>query len=226
MFKRSLREIDAVFSRDPAARSRIEVALCYPGFHAVLLHRPAHALWRCGWKLAARLLSQLARFLTGVEIHPGAVIGERCFIDHGMGVVIGETAVIGDDVTLYHGVTLGGVSFEKGIRHPQLGNGVIVGAGAKLLGPIVIGENARIGSNAVVIHDVTPGATMIGVPAHVVSRAGSTVTTEMFTAYATIQDDDPIQQTVEQLRRQIDKMSRRIAELELSLKGSNDDIGH
>lgn len=223
MFKRSLSEIDAVFSRDPAARSRIEVALCYPGFHAILLHRPAHALWKSGWKLSARILSHFTRFLTGIEIHPGAVIGGRCFIDHGMGVVIGETAVIGDDVTLYHGVTLGGVSFEKGVRHPQLGNGVIVGAGAKLLGPIVIGENARIGSNAVVIHDVAPGVTMIGVPAHTVSRKAGP---EPFTAYATVQDDDPMPQMVDQLRRQIDKLTRRIGELELSAKGTGDDTGH
>ena len=166
MFNQIIKEIDAVFDRDPAARSRVEVIFCYPGFHAVMAYRLANKLWRNNWKFLARFLSHMTRMFTGVEIHPGATIGQRFFIDHGMGVVIGETARIGDDVTLYHGVTLGGTSFMKGIRHPQIGNNVIVGAGAQLLGPIQVGNGARIGSNAVVVKDVPEGATMVGVPAN------------------------------------------------------------
>ena len=212
MFKRVLSEIDAVFSRDPAARSRLEVFLCYPGFHAMVFHRLAHKLWRHDFKLLARWISSLSRFLSGIEIHPGAKIGERFFIDHGMGVVIGETATIGDDVTIYHEVTLGGTSFEKGIRHPQLGNGVIIGAGAKLLGPIHVGDNARIGSNAVVVKDVPAGATMVGVPAH--PAQARTATQAGFEAYGTPSDDDPMQKSFEQLARQVVELQARIAELE------------
>jgi serine O-acetyltransferase len=161
----NLREdIKCVFERDPAARHTLEVITCYPGVHALLLHRVGHRLWNLRLKWIARLLSNLGRFLTGIEIHPGAKIGRRFFIDHGMGVVIGETAEIGDDCTLYHGVTLGGTSWKKGKRHPILGNNIIIGAGAKILGPIHIGENARIGSNAVVVNNVSSGATIIGVP--------------------------------------------------------------
>lgn len=166
MFNTFSQDIDAVFARDPAARSRWEVILCYPGFHALVMHRVAHKLWKKEWKLLARWVSQFARFITGIEIHPGARIGKRFFIDHGMGVVIGETASVGDDVTIYHGVTLGGTSFEKGVRHPQIGHNVIIGAGAQLLGPIRVGDNVRVGSNAVVVRDVPEGATMVGVPAH------------------------------------------------------------
>ncbi|EIJ42527.1 serine O-acetyltransferase [Beggiatoa alba B18LD] len=165
-----LREtITCIFARDPAARSTAEVILNYPGLHAVLWHRLSHRLWRANWKLLARTLSTIARWLTGIEIHPGAVIGRRFFIDHGMGVVIGETTIIGDDCTLYHGVTLGGTSWQKGKRHPTLGNNVVIGAGAKVLGPITVADGARIGSNAVVVKDVPEGATMIGIPAKVVN---------------------------------------------------------
>lgn len=169
MFRRIRDDIDSVFERDPAARSSLEVLLTYPGLHAVWVHRLSHRLW--GWRLKfiARLLSQLMRWFTGVEIHPGAKIGHRFFIDHGMGVVIGETAEIGDDVTLYHGVTLGGTTWSKGKRHPSLGNNVVVGAGAKILGPITIGENARVGSNSVVVKDVPAGATVVGIPGRVVA---------------------------------------------------------
>jgi len=156
-------DIQCVLERDPAARNTFEIVTAYPGLHAVLFHRLSHRLWTFGLKWLARMLSNLARFLTGIEIHPGAVIGRRFFIDHGMGVVIGETAVIGDDCTLYHGVTLGGTSWEKGKRHPTLANNVVVGAGAKVLGPLDIGEGARIGSNAVVLKDVPAGATVVGV---------------------------------------------------------------
>ncbi|HMA51519.1 MAG TPA: serine O-acetyltransferase EpsC, partial [Magnetospirillaceae bacterium] len=167
IFKRLREEIDSIRARDPAARSGLEILLCYPGLHVVIFHRAAHAAWRARLHLVARLLSQFGRFLTGIEIHPAATIGRRLFIDHGSGVVIGETAEIGDDVTLYHGVTLGGTSLDAGKRHPTLQNGVIVGAGAKILGPVVVGTNARIGANAVVLSDVPAGVTMVGIPARI-----------------------------------------------------------
>lgn len=159
-------DIRTVFSKDPAARSVLEVLTCYPGLHAVWLYRPAHWLWTRGFLLPARLLSHVARFLTGVEIHPGAKIGRRFFIDHGMGVVIGETAEIGDDVLLYQGVVLGGVSLEHKKRHPTLGDGVVVGAGAAVLGAIKIGDRSRIGAGSVVLQEVPPDTTVFGVPAH------------------------------------------------------------
>lgn len=165
MFKQLKEDIDAVFARDPAARNTIEVLLTYPGIHALIMHRMAHQLWDKKYKGAARGLSTFNRFLTGIEIHPGAKIGKRFFIDHGMGVVIGETAEIGDDVTLYHGVTLGGTTWNKGKRHPTLEDGVVVGAGAKILGPFIVGKNAKIGSNAVVTKAVPEDATAIGSPA-------------------------------------------------------------
>jgi serine O-acetyltransferase len=171
MFARIREDIASVFERDPAARTTWEVLTCYPGLHAVWGHRVSHWLWTHGLRWLARFNSQLARWLTGIEIHPGANIGRRLFIDHGMGVVIGETAEIGDDVTLYHGVTLGGVSWNKGKRHPTLGNNVVVGAGAKILGPFTVGDNARVGSNSVVVHEVPPGATVVGIPARIVQQA-------------------------------------------------------
>ena len=160
--------IKSIFQRDPAAHSVLEVLTAYPGVHAVAAHRLSHLLWRWRLRLIARLLSQLMRWLTGIEIHPGARIGKRFFIDHGMGVVIGETAEIGDDCTLYHGVTLGGTTWQKEKRHPTLGNDVVVGAGAKVLGPIVVGDGARVGSNSVVMKDVPAGATVVGIPGRVV----------------------------------------------------------
>lgn len=166
---RALREdIRTVFARDPAARSLLEVICCYPGLHALILHRVAHFLWRHKMRFPARLLSHVNRFLTGVEIHPGAVIGRRFFLDHGMGVVIGETAEIGDDVLMYQGVVLGGTSLEKRKRHPTLENNVVVGAAAVLLGPITVGVGARVGANSVVVKSVPPGATVVGVPGRVV----------------------------------------------------------
>ncbi|HEX9627907.1 MAG TPA: serine O-acetyltransferase [Acidiferrobacterales bacterium] len=170
MFKRIREDIASVFERDPAARNSFEVLTAYPGLHAVWLHRFSHRLWRWGLRWLARILSHVGRWFTGVEIHPGAQIGRRFFIDHGMGVVIGETAVIGDDCTLYHGVTLGGTSWRKEKRHPTLGNNVVVGAGAKILGPVHIGDDARIGSNSVVVKDVPAGATVVGVPGRVISQ--------------------------------------------------------
>ena len=213
MFKRVFREIDTVFARDPAARSRLEVFLCYPGFHAMMFHRLAHKLWRHEFKLIARWLSQFARFFTGIEIHPGATIGQNFFIDHGMGVVIGETATVGSDVTIYHDVTLGGTSFERGIRHPQVGNNVIIGAGAQLLGPIKIGDGARIGSNAVVVKDVPAGATMVGVPAHVAQVKAVSIA-KGFEAYGTPSEDDPMVKTIEQLTQQINKLQARLDQID------------
>ena len=167
-------DLDCVFQRDPAARSTLEVLTTYPGVHAILAHRLSHRLWLAGWRFMARFLSFLGRTLTNVDIHPGATIGRRFFIDHGAGVVIGETAEVGDDVTLYHGVTLGGTSWNKGKRHPTLANGVVVGAGAKILGPISIGERVRVGANSVVVKDVPADRTVVGVPGRIVdTRAGS-----------------------------------------------------
>ncbi|WP_201594465.1 serine O-acetyltransferase [Psychrobacter vallis] len=182
--KKDLKEdIDAVFNRDPAARNSLEVILTYPGIHALILHRGAHCLWNHEQKLAARVISYGSRIITGIEIHPAAKIGRRFFIDHGVGVVIGETAEIGNDVTLYHGVTLGGVSWNNGKRHPTLEDGVTVGAGAKVLGPFTVGKNAKIGSNAVVVKPVPAGATMVGSAARMISDhhddKGNPITTKV-----------------------------------------------
>ena len=168
MFQAIREQIDTVFRGDPAAKSAVEIFFCYPGFHAILLHRVAHRLHRSGLMLLARILSQVSRALTGVEIHPGATIGRRCFIDHGMGVVIGETAEIGDDVLLYQSVTLGGTGKEKGKRHPTIGNNVVIGTGAKILGNITIGHGTKIGAGSVVIHSVPDHSTVVGVPGRVV----------------------------------------------------------
>ena len=170
MLKQLKEDIQAVFSRDPAARNTFEVLTTYPGIHALIMHRVAHELWNKECKTSARILSSFSRFTTGIEIHPGARIGRRFFIDHGMGVVIGETAEIGDDVTLYHGVTLGGTTWNKGKRHPTLADGVVVGAGAKILGPFIVGKNAKVGSNAVVTKAVPEGVTAVGNPARFISK--------------------------------------------------------
>lgn len=194
MLNKIKEDIDSVFARDPAARSTFEVLTCYPGFHARVAHRVTHRLWGWNFKWLARFLSHLARWFTGIEIHPGATIGRRFFIDHGMGVVIGETAEIGDDVTLYHGVTLGGTSWKEGKRHPTLGNGVVVGAGAKILGPIYVGNNAKIGCNAVVVKDVPDGATAVGIPARILDEAKKA---EKFNAYGVSNDqNDPVSKAI------------------------------
>jgi serine O-acetyltransferase len=214
MFKGLREDIEAVFRRDPAARSRLEVLLCYPGIHALIFHRAAHALWTRGWKLSARFASQVGRFMTGIEIHPGAVIGRRFFVDHGMGVVIGETAEIGDDVTLYQGVTLGGVSLDPGKRHPTLGNDVVVGAGAAVLGPFTVGAGARVGSNAVVVREVPPGATVVGIPARPVGPQVVRDEVLCFTPYGATPGNagpDPIS-------RSLERLADRVAELEARLK--------
>src|SRR5690606_13861411 len=197
MFKRMREDIQSVFHRDPAARNTFEVLTCYPGLHAVWLHRLAHWLWRRGLKLLARLVSHISRWLTGIEIHPGAKIGRRFFIDHGMGVVIGETAEIGDDVTLYHGVTLGGTTWNKGKRHPTLADGVVVGAGAKVLGPFTVGAGAKVGSNAVVTKEVPPGATVVGIPGRVIEKVGGASPASEFDAYGVTSDmPDPVARSI------------------------------
>ena len=215
-FFKSLREeVGVVVERDPAARSRLEVVLFYPGFHALVAFRLAHALWIRDWKMLARFLSTLARFFTGIEIHPGATIGRSFFIDHGMGVVIGETTEIGNDVTLYQGVTLGGTSLLPGKRHPTLGNNVIVGAGAKVLGPIKLGDGVRVGSNAVVVRDVAPSTVVVGIPAKPVAATRDAEPVR-FTAYGASGDGlaDPTANAVRGLMEQIEILTARVSDLE------------
>ncbi len=209
-------EFACVFERDPAAQSYLEILTTYPGVHAVLAHRLAHQLWLRGWRRLARFLSALFRWLTGIEIHPGALIGRRFFIDHGMGVVIGETAVVGDDCTLYHGVTLGGTAWVKGKRHPTLGNGVVVGAGAKILGPITIGDGARIGSNSVVLKNVPAGATVVGIPGHIVNPDRKN---RQFDPYGMTPDTpDPVAHAVNHMLDHIQNLDRQIMDLKRALE--------
>ena len=216
MFKRIWEDIGCVFGRDPAVRSRIEVFFCYPGFHALLFYHLSHCLWRSGFRLLGRFVSHVGRMVTGIEIHPGARIGRRLFIDHGMGVVIGETSVIGDDVTLYHQVTLGGVTWSPGKRHPTVGDGVVVGAGAQVLGPITVGRDARIGANAVVLKDVPPGATMVGIPARAAGPTAAKPEASSFDAYGTPSPDiaDPTTRTVDKLLAEVRTLRDRVEELE------------
>jgi len=217
MFQNLREDITSVFDRDPAARSFWEILTCYPGIHALIFHRFAHWLWVNRLRWLARFSGHLARFLTGIEIHPGASIGRRFFIDHGMGVVIGETAVIGDDVTLYHGVTLGGTSWSKGKRHPTLADGVVVGAGAKILGPITIGAGAKVGSNAVVFKDVPAGATAVGNPARIIDSEQAQRREEHaeklgFSAYAVAQSmDDPLAKAIHGLLDHAVETDRRLS---------------
>ena len=220
MFRMIRDDLRAIVARDPAAHSRLEVFFLYPGFHALLWHRLAHRLWRGNFHYTARSLSYLNRFLTGIELHPAVKIGKRLFIDHGTGLVVGETAEIGDDVTLYHGVTLGGLSLNQGKRHPTLGNGVIVGAGAQILGPITIGDGAKIGANSVVIADVPAGATVVGIPARVLA-GGSRKTSEppTFAAYglgesSRLREGDPVSLQLAELAREVKKLSDRLNHLE------------
>jgi len=230
MFDQLKQDIAIVYDRDPAARSALEILTAYPGVHALLMHRLSHCLWQRGFKWLGRLSSHIGRGLTGIEIHPGAQIGQRVFIDHGMGVVVGETAIIGDDCTLYHGVTLGGTSWNKGKRHPTLESGVVIGAGAKVLGPITIGSNARIGSNAVVVKDVPENATAVGIPAHILSdKKTENEHKQSFTAYAVSNEQDALSpeqmaKTLHSLTQQnqsqtqvIDKLISQIEALESKL---------
>ncbi len=226
IFKSLREDIRSIFDRDPAARSTLEIVTCYPGVHAMLFHRVAHRLWAWHFYWLARFVSHISRFLTGIEIHPGATIGRRFFIDHGMGVVIGETAVIEDDVTLYHGVTLGGTSWNKGRRHPTLKSGVVIGAGAKVLGPITIGAGARVGSDAVVVKDVPAGATAVGNPARIIENDKAETTTAQsaklgFTAYAINRDaSDPYAKALHALLEHAAETDQRLAHLLKKLEDS------
>ncbi len=223
MLNRLREDIDCVFARDPAARNRFEVFTTYPGLHALWLHRLAHWLWGLKLRWLARVVSYLGRFLTGIEIHPGARIGRRFFIDHGMGVVIGETAEIGDDCTLYHGVTLGGTIWEKGKRHPTLQNDVVVGAGAKILGPITMGQGARVGSNSVVVKDVPAGATVVGIPGRVVGadaeRRRETAARIGFAAYGLRGDlPDPVSRSLDAVLDHVEAIEERMAKITAALQ--------
>ncbi len=225
MFDRLREDIRCVLERDPAARSRLEVLTCYPGVHALWMHRLAHACWRVRLRWVARFISHLARWLTGIEIHPGATIGHCVFIDHGMGIVVGETAEIGDGCTIYQGVTLGGTSLTKGAkRHPTLGRGVIVGAGAQVLGGFAVGDGARIGSNAVVIKEVPPGATAVGNPARILHKEAEAAREDAanrmgFSAYGISQDgDDPLAKALHGLIDHADQQQREIERLIAALK--------
>jgi serine O-acetyltransferase len=218
MFKHLHEEMQSYVDRDPAVRSLPEIFFTYPGFHAVLWHRMAHGLYRRRWYFLARAASALSRWLTGIEIHPGAQIGHRLFIDHGTGVVIGETAEIGDDVTLYQGVTLGGTTLEKGRRHPNLEDGVIVGAGAQVLGPFTVGRNARIGANSVVLKAVPAGATVIGIPGQIVGSSELSNRKGEFEAYGMPTYDMDTAISTGELELQIKSLEDRITELEAHTK--------
>ena len=222
-------QIAVIFERDPAARSALETVFTCPGLQAIVLHRCNHWLWRRRFYFMARLMAHFARFISGIEIHPGATIGQRFFIDHGMGIVIGETSEIGDDVSIYHGVTLGGTTWNKGKRHPTIKNNVVIGAGAKILGPITIAAGARIGCNAVVVKDIPPGATVVGVPGHIVIKKETTGKSAEraamakkigFDAYAERKDmPDPIQNALDSI---LDHMHRVDKELEALKKDQSD----
>ena len=231
MFETIKEDIKVVFERDPASRSALETLIASPGFHAILLHRLNHWLWTKNLYLLARFSAHLSRFLTGIEIHPGANLGRRFFIDHGMGIVIGETSEIGDDCSIYHGVTLGGTTWQKGKRHPTLKDGVIIGAGAKVLGPITLGANARIGSNAVVVKDVPDDATVVGIPGRVIvreSRAEEKLKKAQreamarkigFDAYGGSQDmPDPVQNTIDALLDHMHKVDEEMEKLKKKLE--------
>jgi serine O-acetyltransferase len=219
IFEEIKSDFKAVFERDPAARSTPEVIFAYPGFHAILLHRVAHWFWNNHMKLLARILSHISRFLTGIEIHPGAKIGKGFFIDHGMGVVIGETSEIGENVTIYHGVTLGGTSFRRGKRHPTIESNVTIGAGAKVLGPLTIGSNSKIGANSVVIVDVPPNSTVVGVP-------GKTVLKEEFPVYPDLEHNklpDPEERAIQSLIERVKELEKRINSLEDDLEKTKEE---
>lgn len=230
MFYRLNKEIESILTRDPAAKSKVEIVFCYPGFHAIIFYRAANWMWKKGLRFWPRWFSSFARFFTGIDIHPGATIGENFFIDHGTGVVIGETATIGNNVTIYHDVTLGGVSPQdsaKGsLRHPQVGDNVIIGSGAALLGPINIGHGARIGSNAVVVKEVPPNAIMVGVPARNVARA--TAPEDKFTAYGISGEDVPdiVMKNFDELNNVIIGLTKRLADLEAQNKGLEETAGN
>jgi len=222
MFNSLFDQVDSIIVRDPAARNRLEVITCYPGLHAVWIHRASHGLWNLGLRWIARLLSMLARFITGIEIHPGAKIGRRVFLDHGLGIVIGETTEIGDDCTIYQGVTLGGTSLYKGVkRHPTLGKGVVISAGAKVLGGFTVGDGARVGSNAVVLKEIPAGATAVGIPARILhpdlpqASTPDSKVKEYFSAYGVTPNvDDPVSMALKGLIDATLEQEAKIAALE------------
>ena len=216
MFKTLRENINSVYERDPAARNALEVLLCYPGLHAVYFHKVSHFLWKHKLRLLARLVSQAGRFFTGIEIHPGAKIGRRFFIDHGMGVVIGETAEIGDDVTIYHGVTLGGTSWKKEKRHPTVGDRVIIGTGAKILGPLTIGHDSKVGANSVVVNEVPAHSTVVGIPAKSTKRDESEVHDNIDLEHNRL--FDPAFYEISLLKSKISELENRIKEIEASKK--------
>ncbi len=221
MKKQMFEDFRSLMTRDPAARNLFDLFTLYPGVHALFFHRLSHRLWLWRWFWLARFISNISRLLTGIEIHPGAKIGRRFFIDHGMGVVIGETAEIGDDCTIYHGVTLGGTSWQKGKRHPTLGNGVVIGAGAKVLGPIIVGDYAKIGSNAVVIKDVAAQSTIVGVPGKALDDKQKKEKQQAFAekigfcAYGASQDtNDPVSQSLQRLLEHIQILDEQVLALQ------------
>ena len=216
IFKRTAYDIKSILERDPAARNALEVFFLYPGFHAVLFHRLAHSLYKCGLRFIPRLISQLSRFFTKIEIHPGATIGKGLLIDHGCGVVIGETTVIGDDCTIYQGVTLGGTGKETGKRHPTLGNNVMVGAGAKILGPFTVGDNSKVAANAVVLSEIMPDSTCVGVPARVVKKGNKRVND-----LDQVHIPDPVSQELCRMNIMIEKLSSELAEMKGTDKYEN-----
>lgn len=222
MFPKLREDIKSIIDRDPAARNAWEVLTCYPGFHAILMHRWAHACWTHKLKWMGRFISYLARILTGIEIHPGATIGRRVFIDHGFGVVIGETAEVGDDCTIYQGVTLGGTSLHSGTkRHPTLGRGVIIGAGAQVLGAFTVGDYAKVGSNAVVIKPVPPGATAVGNPAHIVRKDIESRSAHLFSAYGvTPNGDDPLSKALHGLINHAARLDVQMERMMAALKAA------
>jgi serine O-acetyltransferase len=218
MFTRLQKDIRVVFERDPAARSVWEVLLCYPGLHAIWLHRIGHYFYKRGWIVFPRMISNIARFLTGIEIHPGATIGEGLFIDHGTGIVIGETAEVGDNVTLYQGVTLGGTGKEKGKRHPTIGNNVVVASGAKVLGSFTVGDNSKIGAGSVVLKAVPPNSTVVGIPGQIVWHNGKKIN-DVETIDLEHDDlPDPVQEMMQCLQRHMFKLEERIIQLEEELE--------
>lgn len=216
MFKTFREDIEAVFERDPAARSTLEVVLTYSGLHAIWLYRVAHSLWRNKWFTFGRMVSQFARFLTGIEIHPGAVIGKNLFIDHGSGVVIGETCEIGDNVTLYQGVTLGGTGKEKGKRHPTIGNNVVIASGAKVLGSMKIGDNSKVGAGSVVLQEVPPNSTVVGIPGRIVIQNGVRIPGDL----DQVNLPDPVSDMLRSMQKEIDQLKQELEEVKGGLKSS------
>ncbi|KQO12112.1 serine O-acetyltransferase [Paenibacillus sp. Leaf72] len=217
MFRHIRSDIEAVFENDPAARSRFEVVFTYSGLHAIWAHRAAHYFFRHKWFTVARIISQFSRFMTGIEIHPGATIGERLFIDHGMGIVIGETCEIGNDVVIYQGVTLGGTGKEKGKRHPTIGNNVVIGSGSKVLGSFKIGDNSNVGSNAVVLREVPPNCTVVGNPGRVVKRNGERVKDRL----EHNQLPDPVIEMLRDMQKEIDRLKTELKELREPVTGGD-----